>query len=180
MTFQSDFNLWIASNYYRGAINICSRFTDKGVEERLAARLSCTWHVKHGFGLKAPKDDEYFNGNQMGRTSVDALVAHPEFDPAGDVLFNCWLDYKAKLDARRNGGPIKIDPPPPTPPEPKPSPEPSKQQNGDVQQPRKKLPWKLIATVLSAISFGLTFFPVPGIVKEIINYAVKILREIPG
>lgn len=73
------------------------------------------------------------------------------------------------------------DPIPPIPPEPKPSPEPSKQKKGDVQQPRKKLPWKLIAAVLGVVAFAIKFVPmVPAIVPTIIDYLVKILNSLPG
>jgi hypothetical protein len=50
------------------------------------------------------------------------------------------------------------------------------------QEPKlpTKTPWKLIATILAAIAFGLKFTPVPALVIGIVDTIVKILQAIPS
>jgi hypothetical protein len=106
----------------------------------------------------------------MGLVSWCQNDTPPEPTPAPQPKPDPWKPH-----------PNMPDPIPQPKPEPKPSPEPPKPQNGDTQQPRKKLPWKLIATVLAAVAFGLKFVPVvPAIVVAVIDWIVKILNAIPG
>lgn len=72
--------------------------------------------------------------------------------------------------------------------EPKPAPEKKEEEKETKPVPvpetkpsePKKIPWKLIASILGAISFAISFTPVPGFVVQIINYVAKILQALPG
>jgi hypothetical protein len=182
----SDFNLWHMSDYGRNVFLVAGRFFDLAPDRW--EFLTCCWYGRNG--LSELKDDRYLTETSIRFKSVDALVAEtdPKLNDIGAHLYKGWMAKKALLAERRKTPPVIVLPPDPIPPEPKPqpkpepkpSPEPSKPQNGDTQQPRKKLPWKLIATVLAAVAFGLKFTPVPAAVLLGIEWLIRLLNAIPG
>ena len=173
----SDFNLWFVSLYSSRAFLVAGRFWD--LDKERWEMLSCLWMARNGFFEL--KDDRYVTETAVRYKSVDALVAEvdPEMTPTAQHLYNQWMGIKKKLEESRKDKPIPIDPPTPTP-TPLPIPDPIPEPKPEEPKPKSKIPWKTIAAVLSAISFALTFFPVPGIVKEIITWIVKILQSIPS
>lgn len=141
--------------------------------------MACEWYARHGF--QELKDDRYATETAVRYKSVDALAAEKpmQVSALGSHLYDSWMARKAEL-AKNRKEPIEPPKPlPPTKPE-EPKDEPKPQPKPEEPKPKSKIPWKTITAVLSAISFALTFLPVPGIVKEIIGHIVKILQSIPG
>ena len=195
----SDFNLWHMSDYGRNVFLVAGRFFDLAPDRW--ELLTCIWYGRNG--LTELKDDRYVTETEVRYKSVDALVAEtdPKPNDIGAHLYSGWTAKKAALAKKRKTPPVVVLPPTPTPPEPKPEPkpddvsrphprmpdpipqpepEPKPTDPNAPAKPKAKIPWKTIATILGAISFGLSFFPVPGIVKDIIGWVVKILNSLPG
>lgn len=141
--------------------------------------MACEWYARHGF--QELKDDRYLTETAVRFKSVDALAAEKPMQVSnlGSHLYDSWMARKAELAKNRKEPIEPPNPLPPTKPE-EPKDEPKPQPKPEEPKPKSKIPWKTIATVLSAISFALTFFPVPGIVKEIITWIVKILQSLPS
>ena len=162
-----DWNRWFASEYDSEAVNIADDFyiADKDCNWAL---LSAQWMVKNVNGKKL---DPCFSVQEILIASRKPMF---EVDPCARVIDGCWRGYLRW----KAGTPIPIDPPNPTPP---PLPEPKKLPEVKVPQEHKpaKTPWKLIATILAAIAFGLKFTPVPAAVILIVDWIVKLLQAIP-
>lgn len=175
----SDFNLHFLPQFGRVRFLVAGRCFDLAPDRWEA--LACEWYARNGFS--EIKGDAYISGMGYRFKSVDTLVAESPLamSPLGQHLLDSWQARKKELEKNRIEPPKPVPPPPKTPPiEPEAPSEPSKQQNGDVQQPKRKVPWKLFAAVLAAVAFGLKFTPVPGLVILAIDYIVKILNSIPG
>ena len=175
----SDFNLHFLPQFGRVRFLVAGRCFDLAPDRWEA--LACEWYARHGFS--EIKGDAYISGMGYRFKSVDALVSESPLtmSPLGQHLLDSWQVRKKELEKNRIDPAKPVPPPPNTPPiEPEPPSEPSKQQSGDVQQPKRKVPWKLFAAVLAAIAFGLKFTPVPGLVILAIDYLVKILNSVPG
>lgn len=164
------FNRWYASEYNSEAVNIADDFyeADKGCDYAL---LSAQWLVMNQDGKKI---DPVFSVAEILMASKKEGWTP---DPRARVINACWLGYvRWKMDIPD----VVILPPNPEPP---PVIEPEKPKLPEVKVPNppvaKKPPWKLIATILAAIAFGLKFTPVPAIVIGIVDALVKILQAIP-
>ncbi len=185
----SDFNWHFLSQYGRIKFYVAARFWDAMTFDKAPIdpyRLACEYYARHGFNVEVK--DPYIEGNRVRHKSVDDLVKeNPEkLSDVGQMLFDSWLGFKKNLDADRKKEPElpKVEPPPPTPPKELPKVEDPKPSLPEVKVPNppvaKKTPWKLIATIVAAIAFGLKFLPVvPAFVIAIIDIIVKIVQSIP-
>jgi hypothetical protein len=181
----SDFNWHYLSQYGRIKFYVAARFWDAMTFDKAPInpyRLACEFYARFGFNVEAK--DPYVEGNRVRYKSVDDLVKeNPEkLSDVGQMLYDGWLGFKKNLDAQRAKEPKLPTIPPPNPePPPVVVEEPKKLPEVPTPKPpvAKKPPWKLIATILAAVAFGLKFTPVPALVIGIVDAIVKILQAIP-
>jgi hypothetical protein len=186
-----DFNAWYASNYDNESVNIADDF--------FVADPTCKWSLLAAHWLVMNK-----NGKAIDPIfSVPEVIAaskkegwHPhECAVVINASFEGWVrwrkdDVPTKIEPPNSLPPVKLPTPDPyahrpnMPQKPEPSPEKPKGLP-EVKLPQEpkapsKTPWKLIATIVAAVAFGLKFTPVPAFVIGIIDMLVKIIQAIPS